>query len=53
MAMRFSTIIVIYVFSIFFFELLSATVERLKEKKEKVINNQQKNTIKLQNVKKN
>ena len=29
-----------------------STVLRLKEKKEKVINNQQKNTIKLQNVKK-
>ena len=29
-----------------------STVLRLKEKKEKVINNQQKNTQKLQNVKK-
>ena len=37
---------------IFFVPFAVSTVLRLKEKKEKVINNQQKNTIKLQNVKK-
>ena len=54
MAMRLSIIVVIHEILNFFLCVPFAvpTVLHLKEKKEKVINNQQKNTIKLQNVKK-
>ena len=53
MAMRLSIIVVIHeILNFFFVPFAVSTVLRLKGKKEKVINNQQKNTIKLQNVKK-
>ena len=53
MAMRLSIIVVIHeILNFLFVPFAVSTVLRLKEKKKKVINNQQKNAIKLQNVKK-